>query len=152
MAAAQEAVRQIRQAGGAGCHVLLQLAVHLINVQRCLSEVGRFEEALAAAQEAVSVEAQIQLADPTVDPSGLADALENLASCFVISISPRRRSVPPGRPPRFVGKWRPTGQPTLGTAWPMSWTVLRITQRKQMSGLRLWLPLVRKSQCAGNFP
>ncbi|MDG4829977.1 hypothetical protein O7627_11775 [Solwaraspora sp. WMMD1047] len=80
LAAAQEAVAQVREASAAGHPALRELADNLSNLQRCLYSVARSEEALAAAQEAVGVEAQLRLVDPTGDPTRFAEALTDLAS------------------------------------------------------------------------
>jgi tetratricopeptide (TPR) repeat protein len=77
LAAFREAVALARVARDAGLPAA-HLADYLSFLSQCLSALDRQEEALAAAEERVELEAQLRLADPLGNPARLAEALYSL--------------------------------------------------------------------------
>ncbi|HEU5155365.1 MAG TPA: tetratricopeptide repeat protein [Streptosporangiaceae bacterium] len=76
----EKAITIIRESGRE--QWLPSLAEYLRLRSRCLRIIGRAEEALASAEEVVTLETQLRLDDPVGDPSHLARALEDLAYCL----------------------------------------------------------------------
>jgi tetratricopeptide (TPR) repeat protein len=78
-AALTEAVALVQEAEAAGWPASDDLADYLSLLSSCQSSLDRDEEALAAAEKVVRLEAQRRLADPVGDPTRLARALKELS-------------------------------------------------------------------------
>ncbi len=77
-----EAVAIARSAMEKGCPTPDELPGYLFQLSFSLHRAGRSEEALAAADEAVRLETQLRINDPTREARDLAQYMEQLASCL----------------------------------------------------------------------
>jgi tetratricopeptide (TPR) repeat protein len=84
LVAFREAIALAREAKSAGLPVERELANYLSFLSWCLSDLDRQEEALAAAEERVDLEARLRLTDPLGAPARLAEALYDLSRCLAV--------------------------------------------------------------------
>jgi tetratricopeptide (TPR) repeat protein len=78
----EEAVAMARDELAAGYAASEDLAKHLSLMSSCLIALERYDDAVAAAEEEVSLETKLRLAGPGGDRTRLARALGNLGGCL----------------------------------------------------------------------
>ena len=101
-----------------------------------LSELGRREEALAAAKEAAALYRDLARARPEAFTPNLAPRSTTSPTCSRSSASARRRSPPPRRPSRSAATWRAHGRRPSRPIWPGRSTTSPTGSRSSASARR----------------